>query len=299
MKQTIYIDVLVATNIFINYFLLLTVACFLKIGAVRMRLVAGAALGALYSLVILLPPVGPWLSLLMKLLMSATIVLLAFPISSIKLFLRAAACFYLTNFAFAGFMLAVWYFVAPQGMLLKNSVVYFNISPLMLLVLTVVCYLAVRCLNRVTGHQQPKEAFCRVTVRSQGRTAGFTAKIDTGNSLTEPFSGFPVVVAEYAGVEDILPQSVREHLHVTAGAGSYPKDGGFRLVPFRVVGGDGVLPAFQPEEMMIETSKKRIAVTQVYLAVCTEKLGDSGFGALLNPQLLSQGMQIDRKEKKL
>ena len=299
MKQTIYIDVLVATNIFINYFLLLTVAGFLKIRASRVRLIAGAVLGAAYSLVILLPPAGPWLSLLMKLFMSATIVLLAFPVSSIGLFLRAAACFYLTNFAFAGIMLAVWYFIAPQGLLLKNSVVYFDISPLMLLVLTVVCYLAMRCLNRITGQQQPKESFCRVTVHAQGKTAGFTAKIDTGNSLTEPFSGFPVVVAEYAGVEAVLPQSVREHLHVTAGAGSYPKDGGFRLVPFQVVGGGGVLPAFQPERMVIETSKKKIVATQVYLAVCTGKLCDSGFGALLNPQLLSQGVQIDRKEKKL
>ena len=40
MKQTIYIDVLLAVNIFINYFLLLAAAKFLAVKRVRLRILA-------------------------------------------------------------------------------------------------------------------------------------------------------------------------------------------------------------------------------------------------------------------
>ena len=300
MKRVIYLDVLIAVNLFINYFLLLAVAAFLRIRAARVRLIGGAALGAVYSLIILLPPIGPAASLFVKLLMSATIVLAAFGAPSLRFFLRTAACFYLTGFAFAGFMLAVWYFVAPQGMLMKNSVVYFDISPLMLFALTVVCYGAVRLLSRVAGRWQPKELFCSVTVQAGGKTADFTAKVDTGNTLTEPFSGFPVVVAEYGCVERIVPDGVRRQLFAAAGeADRAARSAGLRLVPFHAVGGGGILPAFQPDLMVISTAREKITVNEVYLAVTEKKLCASGFGALLNPQLLTQGRQTARKEKRL
>ena len=48
MKQTIYIDVLLAVNIFINYFLLLAAAKFLAVKRVRLRILAASILGAAY-----------------------------------------------------------------------------------------------------------------------------------------------------------------------------------------------------------------------------------------------------------
>lgn len=297
MKQTIYIDVLMAVNIFVNYFLLLAVARFLKISAGRLRLVAGAVLGAVYSLVILLPPLAPWFSLLVKLFMSATIVLLAFPVHTVWAFLRDVACFYLTSFAFAGLMLALWYLMPTSGMVLNNSAVYFNISPLLLLVMTVLCYGLVRLMNRITGQQQPAESFCRIQIWAGEACVTIPTKIDTGNSLTEPFSGFPVVVAEFSSVDKILPEGIRDYLCAAAGKTAAEPDKGFRFVPFNAVGGSGILPAFRPDRVVIQTIKAKITVTDVYLAVCVGRLTDGRFQALLNPQLLTQGEQTDRKGK--
>ena len=47
MQQTVYVDVLLAVNLFVNYFLLLTVRGFLHIPCRRSRLLLGAAVGAL------------------------------------------------------------------------------------------------------------------------------------------------------------------------------------------------------------------------------------------------------------
>ena len=144
------------------------------------------------------------------------------------MFLRALAGFYLTSFAFAGFMLCLWYFVAPQGLLIKNSVVYFDVSPL---VLPVQPWLAIspyiRLVQRITGRQRPEALFCPITIQRGGQESRCTAKVDTGNTLTEPFSGFPVVVVQEEAVQAVVPQQQEQ----TA----------FRLVPYGAVGGGGVL----------------------------------------------------------
>ena len=133
MKQTIYIDVLLAVNIFINYFLLLAAAKFLAVRRICLRILAASILGSAYSLTMLMPSISMVLALLMKLAMSASLVLIAFPWGGKKQFLKSLACFYIMNFAFAGFMMAIWHFISPQGMIIKNSIVYFNISPIILI----------------------------------------------------------------------------------------------------------------------------------------------------------------------
>lgn len=298
MKQIIYVDVLLAVNLFVNYFLLLTVAGFFHIAASRLRMVLGATLGAFGSLIILLPELPVLWSVAGKLLLSAVIVLIAFGASSRLFFLRAMGGFYLTSFGFAGFMLGIWYLAAPSGMIMKNSVLYFDVSPLLLLGLTVICYAGVSLLNRLTGQRQPTALFCLVTISAQGKSVRLTAKIDTGNSLKEPFSGYPVIVAEYECVRELAPPGVQSYLFAAAGERhTQAAQPGLRLVPFRAVGGAGVLPAFRPDEVTIRTSKENIAVSEVYLAISAKKLGTTGFSALLNPELITQGNRVAGKEK--
>ena len=271
VKQTIYIDVLVGVNLFINYFLLLCVSKFLSLETRRRRLVAAALLGAAYSLTILLPELSPALSLPLKLLMSLSIVLAAFGYHGIRRLVRATVAFYLTSFAFAGLMLALWYFFAPQGLMIRNSVVYFNISPLALIALTVVCYGCVTLFRRVTGRQMPRELNCRIVIERGGRTCSCAARVDTGNTLREPFSGDPVAVVYEPAIASLIPP--KESLN-------------FRLVPFDAVSGNGVLEAFRPDRLTVYSGGKTFETRKVFIAAAKTKLGESD--ALLNPDLLQK-----------
>lgn len=271
MKQTIYVDVLTAVNFFINYYLLLACAKYLGIPAKRGRLAGASALGAAFSLVILLPELPPAVSAVEKLAMSACIVLCAFGYGGPKQFLRRTAAFYLINFAFAGLMIALWYFLAPQGLLIRNSVVYFNISPVLLILLSAACYGIISLINRLAGREEPKELFVRLVISRGGVSCDCTARVDTGNSLCEPFSGDPVVVINREEARRIIP----------------PEGGtNFRLIPFRSVSGSGLLKAFRPDRLAIYYGKEVIQAERVYIAVSETKL--EGCGALLNPDLLQK-----------
>lgn len=296
MTQTVYIDILLAVNIFINYFLLLATAKFLSIRRIRLRILVGAVLGAVYALVMFLPTLPVLLSFLMKLLMSASLIVASFPWEGTKRFFKALACFYLMNFAFAGFMAALWHFAAPQGVIVKNAVVYFNISPLLLIGATAVCYVVIRLIYRFIGKQEVSGC-CVVTVSFHGKSITCDAKIDTGNTLVEPFSHSPVLVIE---LTVLLPLFTEEEQVFFAQeewsySSTFTEQKAFpriRMVPFQTVSGIGVLPAFAPEHVTIIAGKKRWEVCEVYVAVCKEKITGDGFEALLNPQVFMQSKEI-------
>ena len=55
MEQVIYIDILIVTNIIINFFLILLTSKIMYLKINYTRLILGEILGAIYSLYILLP----------------------------------------------------------------------------------------------------------------------------------------------------------------------------------------------------------------------------------------------------
>ena len=60
----IYVDVLVCTNIFINYFILLAISRLSSFSLNRLRIIAGAVLGGIFSLLILLPEINFYINLI-------------------------------------------------------------------------------------------------------------------------------------------------------------------------------------------------------------------------------------------
>ena len=91
------------------------------------------------------------------------------------------------------------------------------------------CVLTVRAQDR--RHMALDPLTVRVCVRHSGRKAQFVALIDTGNRLTEPFSGLPVLIAESRLVRSVTP-TARHPL---------------RRIPYGGLGGGGFLEAFRPD----------------------------------------------------
>ena len=121
------------------------------------------------------------------------------------------------------------------------------------------------------------------------------ALLDTGNHLTEVFSGSPVAVVRREAVESALPSSVLAAARC-AHAGETSPDGaaipqaaagdsGIRLVPYRSVGGKGLLPAFRPQSAsLLSSAGISRDVTGIYTALCSD-LGRGGYDALIGSDL--------------
>lgn len=290
MRQVIYIDVLLAVNLFINYFLLVGTAKFLYIGVKRIRLLLGACLGAIYSLYIFLPEPQLIFSIIIKVIMAVTVVLVSFGLRNIRSQIKVIACFYSMSFAFSGVMFAMWCLFEPSGLMINNGVVYFNISPVILVLSTVVSYIIIQGINRVVGKQKTKEAFCKIKIRTSKGISSVKAKVDTGNSLREPFSNLPVIVVRGSAVKQTAPQGLLNFLktgslELESNDNTYGEWGkAIRMIPFKTVSGEGLFPAFKAEGVVI--NEENGLQKEAYIALCPDSALDEDFEALVNPELM-------------
>ena len=97
MVLTIYADMLVAVNLYIDFFLLWCVRKVLGLGARTRRLLLGAFLGAVWALFSLLP-LPAWAALPLGLGGALLAALGAFAPGSAKLLGKAALCLWLFSF---------------------------------------------------------------------------------------------------------------------------------------------------------------------------------------------------------
>lgn len=284
MKQIIYIDILVIVNLFVNYFLLLATAKFFCIKWKTSRLILGEILGGIYSLYILAPELPWFISSVIKLFMSVTIIAATFGIKKPTQFFKILIYFYSVNFLFSGIMMAVWCWFKPNGMQVNNGVVYFNISPVILIISTIISYIIIEAINKIVNKRRLDHKIINLKIKFRTNQISITAKIDTGNFLKEPFSGLPVIVARETSVKPLLPVNTYEQIKdYSADKFTDILNLKIRMIPFKTISEESVLPAFKPDCIKINESEVQ---KEVYIALCEDKFMPQNADALINPEIL-------------
>ena len=128
--MTVYADILIILELAVNYFLLALTAALLRLESSIPRQLAAALVGALSSLTIFLPEFSELLLVAIQLLVALIMACVAFSARRLKRVLRNTAVLFAVSCGYAGGMMAIWTLLHPSGMVVHNSVVSFNISPL-------------------------------------------------------------------------------------------------------------------------------------------------------------------------
>ncbi len=275
--MTVYADVLVLLNLYVDLFLLWGVRRLLGLRVPGRRLVLGALAGGGLSLTALLGWEGlP--SLLLGVATSLLVTAAAFAPLSPRQFLRAAGCFWLCSLALAGAVLLLLRVLSPPGVTLLGSVLYLDLSPTLLFAGTAAAYGLCALARRLLPSGQSALRCRWLTVRRGNRTVRIYAKADTGNALREPFSGLPVIVCHRDCLRQLAP----------AAALSYPdtegSPQGLRLIPFESLGGQGLLPAFRPDSVLDGATPAK----DCYIALCPRPLSAGQYQALYDPALFGE-----------
>lgn len=297
----IYIDVLLALNLFIDFMLLSAVSRILRLPPKRFRLVLGGIAGSACSCLLFLPALPAPASLFIKFLCACMIIRVAFVWHNFMLYIKQLAAFLVASAIFAGIAFAIWFFAAPSGFYVINGVVYYNVSPLMLTVLTVVSYFAISIYDRLTHKRMAQGQEYRLIVDCGIGAVGLRTLYDTGHHVTDVFSGSPVVVVRYGAIESCLPDNLRQSISssLDQNNSNHYKDNGqdtavttavrakLRMIPLHTVSGTGLLPAFTPNHMDLFSSQGTTAdITGAYVAVC-RVLGRGEYDAIIGTDLVS------------
>lgn len=248
--MTVYADEVFFLNALLDWLLIRTASLLSDGAGRRSRAVLAATFGGLYAA---LAAVFPALDTLpLRLLAATALCLLAFGTG--RTAIRQTALFFLVCCGYAGLsLLAAVVLRCPVQ--LQSGVPYYSLSLRFLLLLAALLYFGVwLTLQRLCRHLGE---LLQVRFTLQGRQAEVTALCDTGNTLKDPISAEPVMIADLSTAQRLLPQ-----LSITKEDLQDPSDllqrlrllcpqTKPRLLPFRTVGESGLLLAVRCTEIRV------------------------------------------------
>jgi stage II sporulation protein GA (sporulation sigma-E factor processing peptidase) len=298
--MAIYIDLLFLENVIVNYGILLVAEKLSGRYSSVIRRFLSSAVGAIYLVVMLLcPKIHSLYSIGGKVLLSVLMVAIAFPCWKVKGWLKALVSFYIASFIFAGAGYALMS-LTNQGIYFKNGIFYNQLkSDMLMLILTMIFgFLMVRSFADLFKQRIEKESYIVKTYIHIGdRTACLEALIDTGNSLTDPVSKCPVMVAELEGIADLLPVEMVEWLKNWSGTKETVWESEenlewkrrIRLIPFNSIGTNhGMLPGFKPDRVSVEKEELQYENTQVVVCICQNRLSvRDQYKAIIGTEMVS------------
>lgn len=276
----IYVDVLIITSIYANFFLLKAAARLTHSHLRNGKCIAAAMVGSVFSLVILLPQLGNILLLLIRLLSASLMIITAFGNKSIGEMLKTGLVFFFVCFIFAGIEYGISVMSGSRNMLWHNSVLYVNISLLTLLISTIISYAAISVFRYYVDGKNCLDTKYAVTITRNGKSVSFTAVGDTCNNLTDVFTGKPVIIC---GRNKLYELFSNHELDIVLSEGSSCHIDGWRLIPFSTISSGGMLPIFTPECLILknEETGKRKSVS-AYIGVVDKDMEH----AVFNPKIL-------------
>ena len=111
---------------------------------------------------------------------------------------------------------------------------------------------ALACRLFLRGGMRHAGQLTQASIALGGRQVELTALRDSGNSLTDPFTGEPVLVAQYDAVKKLLPCALPRPADPAAAMTRLQAQGvGCRLIPYHALGGSGMLLAVRCDRVTV------------------------------------------------
>lgn len=259
--MVVYIDVLIFTNIIINYCILSLTKKFLHIKVKEFRIILSAFVGALFSLTVFIESLSEILSITLKLLCTIVMCLIAFNITQIKIYIKCVCATFGFSVMFCGVMIFVHNFSKAKNIAIINDTVYFQIDSITLILLSIITYIVITVIQRIVSNDF-QNTIVNLKIKIKNDDYSCVAKIDTGCSVTEPFSGAPVIIVESSLLNDINDAN--------------------RVIPYKALGCDGILKGIKADKITID---KKVIEKDVYIGIYKGTI-DPQFKAIINHKIV-------------
>ncbi len=299
MKNVIYIDVLLLVNFLIACFFLLAAGRLSGLEAGFARLLLGAVLAALSTLILFAPELPPLFQLFYKLATALLCTAAAYGVRAWRRSLAAAVWFAALNMLLAGFALLYIRQTGSQLVQTSNLAVYVRISPLALVAMAALCSLAVGLVQWILAPAQAPPRAAGFSFSLGGSELHVRAVHDSGCALRDPMTCVPVLLISYPDFRSRLPQDYRAFLSAWFdGKNVQPPPGAaLRLVPCRTVSGQALLPGFAAADLGLITRRGVRRLGTATVAFSPRAFNAQAYEALYGSDLVPPRGRISPNEE--
>lgn len=286
MEQIIYGDVLFAVNFSMDFLALYVTSFILKIKFCVKRATVAAIIGGVYGVISVIINSGMLSSIIFSGIIGIVMCITLNGFISLRFLVRELIVFLATNLIIGGGMTVIYEFFNKHGGA-DNILIYGQFEtveeqlPMFLFILSsFVVAIVLVCFGRgISRHGNMRLVSLRIEHR--GRTSDITAFSDTGNLLTEPLSGQPVILLRTEVAQKLLDNNVYRLL-TTMTADSVECGGEkIRFILYETISGKGMLGAFKPDVILINgipvsgwvaisdnVGKKNDAISEAIVPAC-------------------------------
>jgi len=295
MKTVIYVDVLVAVNILVTYIMLVCTRVVVKSDTNKWGLVLATLFGGISSLVIFWESMPLILSVIFKIAGVIIISFSAFLPKNKKQFLKTTLAFLFVNFLFGGLLYFVELTFNPSNIFYVNGTVYFDISVLFLVSMTLISYGLLLVFDFFLKKRASEKTLYKVTLYFRNKSVKLDALYDTGNHLTDGIEGKPVIVTELNSMKEFFSRSEIEYFKSDSIVSEVPETlkSIVRIVPCSSINGNSLLKAFVAEKMIIESDTFKFKTDFFVVAVTNNALSLGEYNCLLNSDIFERGTKIN------
>ena len=273
----IYLDVLIITNICLTAVFIECTARLTHLKPARKRVVIGSSIGGISSLLAVLYAEsffeGVMLSLV-KLLTIFLIVYVTYEIKSFEQLIKYSFIYILVNLFFAGLCLLLWRTGRGRMIYINTLTIYLDISLIKLMAASTVTYIALCIYEYMQRKSFCKSKSYRILLKIEKLEYCLPAIADTGNNLTDAFTGKPVVII----VSDEL------FYHFELDREEIACKMGFHCIPYSTINGDGLINVTDRASVtVIDSDKNR---KNIDCAVGIISSGSDRTRAIFSPSLM-------------
>ena len=262
----VYIDILFLTNFILDCIVLILAGRITGKQFSPIRIILGGFMGGLLGAIVFFTNFPRLMSAFITLAFSAVMIAVCYcPVPKID-FLRLLAGFYLSSFLLGGALSGIFYF-SGRPAIMSGGIYYFPMSTMQLIMCAlplaaVLCFSFKKAKNRLLSHSK----YCLVSLSVGEKTINLEGLIDSGCSLTDPYTGNPALIIDPQMAQKLFGDS--EPL--------------FRFIPYNTIRSGGIMKAFSPDMCVIHLDDKQ------FRCDCTVAVspGFSGGKVIINPDIL-------------
>ncbi len=270
----IYLDVLMAVNVYITYFTLKATARLLHLGYSTGRLIFASVLGGISALTAVFP-VNFFGAMLIRAATTSAVTIAAFGFPGVKPMLIRCTVNIAGGALVCGAAILLREFTGSDLFGAAAGYAYINVSVMTLILATTAVYIAITLFHRFSD-KPAQDEIINVKISNNGKTAVVRAFPDSGNNLRDFLTGLPVIVCRKEKIAELFP--------FEKDIETVPK--GARLLPFSSVGGEGVITAFRADSITVYRENGTEKTVDVLIGASENALTDEQFDAILNPKIL-------------
>ena len=229
-----------------------------------------------------------FLQVLLNIVAAIVIIRIAFPNINKRNLIKAVSYLYLISFITIGTTLSVFYvyggspFSAGMQKILVGIIILFLIGNF-----------GWRYFQK---YKAPEEFYIPVKIYYQENQVNIIGLIDTGNSLTDPFTKAPVIVVDLKEILSLFSEKIQEELWSCGEEyiksidvfNSHGLGQRIRIIPFSDIGKEnGIILGFRPDVIELKYQDKVLRIKKCILALSRRRLDvDNEYQALIHPQLV-------------